>query len=71
MFMRTLTLPIWGRVFVPCVLAHTLILLGVELAIAVLANDCLTWLFMGLASLSLVFMCYFALEAVRTENFWQ
>lgn len=64
-------MPVWGRVFVPCVVLQTAVLVGINTAVAVLVQDCLSTLLMVLASLGTVFMTYFAVEAVRTENIYQ
>ena len=61
----------WAQIFVPCVVLHTTVLTCINTSIAVLAKDCVVTLVMVLSSLSLVFMCYFAVEAVRTDNFFQ
>lgn len=71
LYTRTLSLPLWTRLFVPCTFLQTAILVGVNVAISVLADDCLTALVLGLSSLTTLFMCYFAVEAVRTENAYQ
>ena len=52
-------------------MSFELVEIGINAAISVIAGDCLTSLILALGSLTIVFMCYFALEAVRTENMYQ
>lgn len=71
LYTRTVALPLWARFFLPCTILQSAILIGINVAIGVLAEDCLTWLILALSSLVTLFMCYFAIEAVRTENAYQ
>ena len=50
---------------------QTLVLVGVNTAISVLTDDCLSTLLLTLGSVTTLFMAYFAIEAVRTENRYQ
>jgi hypothetical protein len=68
---RTVALPLWGRIFVPCTLIEAVVLIGINIAISVIMRDCLTSLLLALSSVTILFMCYFAIEAVRTENVYQ
>jgi len=70
-FVRTFSMPIWSRVFVTCVVLQTVVLVALNISVAVLLQDCLALLLSGLASLGVLFMSYFAIEAVRTENIYQ
>ncbi|KAL1506918.1 hypothetical protein AB1Y20_007782 [Prymnesium parvum] len=67
---RTVPLPAAGRAFVPSVLVHTLATVGLNLALC-LGADCMLLLELGLSALVAVFVAYFAIEAVRTENQYQ
>ena len=71
LYTRSVALPLWARFFVPCTLLQSAILIGVNVAIGILSDDCLTSLILGISSLVTLFMCYFAIEAVRTENSYQ
>ena len=70
-YTRTVALPLWGKVFVQCVILQTFVLIGVNVAIAVLIADCFMILILALASLTTLFMSYFAVDAVRSENVYQ
>lgn len=71
LYTRTVQLPVWSRFFVPCTILQAAILIGINIAVSILTDDCLTYLVLGLSSLTTLFMCYFAVEAVRTENIYQ
>ena len=68
---RTVVIPLWAGIFVPCVILQSLVLVGVCTAIAILTDDCFSTLILGLASLTTLFMAYFAVEAVRKEDVYQ
>ena len=68
LYTRTTALPLTSRFYVLAVLIQAAVLIGVNTAIAVLVQDCLSTLVLGLANLTTVFMSYFAIEAIRTEN---
>ena len=68
MHTRTVALPLWSRFFVPCTVLQALLLIGANTVLSILVEDCLTTLVLALSSLTVLFMCYFAIEAVRTEN---
>ena len=64
-------IPLWGRVFIGCNLLQLVVTIGVNVTISVLTGDCSTSLMLALASLTVGFMVYFAIEAMRTENIAQ
>ena len=70
-YLRTVENPVWSRIFVLCVALHTLVLVGINVAVGLLESDCHFTLLLSLASMTTLFMSYFALEAVRTENVYQ
>ena len=70
-YLRTVENPVWSRIFVQCIALHALVLVGISVAVAVLESDCHFSLLLSLASMTTLFMSYFALEAVRTENVYQ
>jgi hypothetical protein len=71
LYTRTVSLPLRSRLYVLAVLAQALVLIGVNTAISVLTADCPSTLMLTLGSLTTLFMGYFAIEAVRTENKYQ
>eukprot|EP00900_Chrysochromulina_parva_P000924 jgi/Chrpa1/10832/Chrysochromulina_OHIO_Genome00017388-RA len=64
-------MPFWGRIFVPVVVVQMIVLITLNTVVAVLLNDCLATMLTVLSSLGTVFMTYFAVEAVRTDNIYQ
>ena len=68
---RTVALPVCSRIFVVCVLLQAVVIIGVNTTISVLISDCLSTLVLGLSSSVTLFMSYFAVEAVRTDNSYQ
>ena len=68
---RTFALPAGGRVFVPFVLIQTVVTVSLNITLAVHSGDCMVILQMGAVILSILFMAYFAIESVRTENHYQ
>ena len=70
-FVRTISMPFWGRIFVPVVVVQMIVLITLNTVVAVLLNDCLATMLTVLSSLGTVFMTYFAVEAVRTDNIYQ
>ena len=71
LYTRTMTLPLSSRFYVLAVLVQAVVLIGVNTAISILTADCLSALVLGLGSVTTLFMSYFAIEAVRTENRYQ
>ena len=67
-YTRTTELPLTSRFYVVVVIVQAVILIGVNIAIAVLVDDCLSALVLTLASVTILFMSYFAIEAIRTDN---
>ena len=70
-FVRTISMPFWGRIFVPVVVVQMIVLITLNTVVAVLLNDCLATMLTVLSSLGTIFMTYFAVEAVRTDNIYQ
>ena len=64
-------MPFWGRIFVPVVVVQMIVLITLNTVVAVLLNDCLATMLTVLSSLGTIFMTYFAVEAVRTDNIYQ
>ena len=72
MYTRTIALPLWARIFVPSAFAQCAVLICVDGTVAVLTGGSCFWILTaGLASVTSLFMAYFAVEAVRTENIYQ
>ena len=71
LYTRTTALPLSSRFYVLAVLVQAVVIIAVNVIISVLVNDCLSALVLGLASVTTLFMSYFAIEAVRTENRYQ
>ena len=55
----------------PVVVVQMIVLITLNTVVAVLLNDCLATMLTVLSSLGTVFMTYFAVEAVRTDNIYQ
>ncbi len=71
LYTRTVSLSLWGRLFVVSVIVQACVVVALNVTVSVVVGDCLTVILLGVSSLTTLFMSYFAVEAVRTENAYQ
>ena len=68
---RTVETPVYGRVFVVCALVQASVLVATDTVLALRSGDCITVAATSLLTVSAIFIVYFAVEAIRTENVYQ
>ena len=71
LYTRTTALSLSSKIYVILVVTQAVVLLSVNTALSVITDDCLSTLVLGLGSVSVLFMSYFAIEAVRNDNRYQ